>query len=325
MPMSAMSEWAFARVEEYALRPGKRLRGALTLQLYQGITPAESDAGIWLAAAIELMHDYLLVIDDVMDRSPLRRGQPTMHELYKAQYGSEKSAFEADMVAINIGLILQHIAAWTAVRAEAVSGQSGSRLMTVMNRYLCVTGLGQLDDITESVRTRVAPEDILAKYYKKSSYYTFVNPLACALALAGRYDEAVQRDVEAFGLPAGAAFQLRDDWLSIFGDSAESGKTNLDDIQEGKNTFLVQSAFAVADDDQAATLRSIIGNPEADSDDLATVRQMLMETGAVGASDEEMHQQAQRAQEAARQATCWSADFADLLCQVVQYSVERTR
>ena len=195
----------------------------------------------------------------------------------------------------------------------------------IMHRNIGITGFGQMADVAGTVTRPATSEQIIKKYYKKSSIYTFVNPLLCALALAGDTDETAQQQVEAFGLPAGLAFQLRDDWLGIFGSPEESGKSNLDDIHEGKNTFLVQETLERCTEDQKKTLLEIIGNEQATEDDLKVVKDVMMQTGAVDVAQGLMEKAGREACEAARVSSLWTSDFAGLLQQVVQYSMERIK
>lgn len=317
------SRWALATIREYALRPGKRLRGALAACLYDIKTGQRyATAGIALAAAIELMHDYLLIVDDIMDRSLERRGKPTVHEVYKANFAAVyPDDFEANMMAINAGLLTQHIASWCLAQA----GVSNSQVQEVMHRNIAITGLGQMADVHGVVHRLSSPAAIIEKYQKKSSFYTFINPLACALALCGEYDGAARQQIEAFGVPAGLAFQLRDDWLGVFGDSALSGKSNLDDVHEGKNTYMVQAALAKADEEQKKKLLEILGNAQATDDDLATVRSIVTQVGAVDAAQDLMRQAADEAKTALDTITIWPAEFSQLLREVVQYSTERIK
>lgn len=315
--------WALSTIRDYALRPGKRLRGALAACLYDAKTgETYAEAGLSLAAVIELMHDYLLILDDVMDRSATRRGLPTVHEQYKRQLShSGADEFEADMMAVNVGLLVQHIASWALSRMDV----NTKIVQQIMHRNIGITGFGQMADVAGTVTRPTTSEQIIKKYYKKSSVYTFVNPLLCALALAGDTDETAQQQVEAFGLPAGLAFQLRDDWLGIFGSPEESGKSNLDDIHEGKNTFLVQETLKRCTENQKKTLLEIIGNEQAAADDLNVVKDSMMQTGAVEAAQALMEQAGREACAAAQASNLWTNDFAQLLQQVVQYSMERIK
>lgn len=322
--LSELSVWALDIAQEFALRPGKRLRGSMSAAIYDDTRGEKfSRAGLELAAAIELMHDYLLIIDDVMDLSPTRRGEPTVHELYKKKYKS--GDFEAHMAGVNIGLVLQHIASWCLSRAEKSAGVNSGSVSMLTDRMLVVTGLGQLDDIHSVSIQDVTTDQIVDKYYKKSSYYTFINPLASALVLAGGNADDILPEAEAYGLPAGLAFQLRDDWLGIFGDSARSGKANADDIREGKVTLLMRTAVRKASPKDRAYLLDTLGNAQISDDDIRKVREILTKTGAVDANEQMMKEAQKEATDAALSAHSWSGSIGELLTELVTYSVGRTK
>ena len=185
--------------------------------------------------------------------------------------------------------------------------------------------MGQLDDLAASVDRPSSTEQALEIYRKKSGYYSFVNPIACALVLANRLDDEALTELEAFGLPAGVAFQLRDDWLGVFGDSKESGKANLDDIREGKNTFLVQATLANVKEEDRARLLSILGNEGSTQESLQVVRQMMVSSGAVETSDAIMKDAAQAAIDAIDRAACFSRHFAEVMKRIIQYTMERRK
>lgn len=327
--LSDISDWVLGAARSYSLGPGKRIRGSLAMEAYTdliGSKDANAEVAGYLAAAIELMHNYLLIIDDAMDKSPMRRGLPTVHELYKTDFSAiNPSRFEADFVAVNVSIVTQHVASLAIAQAESLAGVPSGTLALVMHRYICLTDLGQVDDLTSSVNRPDSPEKTLERYRKKSSYYSFVNPLACALSLAGKLDNKSLAQITAYGLPAGIAFQLRDDWLGIFGDSAESGKLNLDDIQEGKNTFLVQMAMARADHNERSTLLRILGKQNAGLSELMAVREIMTSTGAVDTADKLMKSMADEAVNAASAIDCFSEEFVRLLKEVVIYTMERKK
>ena len=154
--------WALSTIREYALRPGKRLRGALAACLYDAKTgETYAEAGLSLAAVIELMHDYLLILDDVMDRSATRRGLPTVHEQYKRQFsyiGADE--FEADMMAVNVGLLVQHIASWSLSRMDV----NTKIVQQIMHRNIGITGFGQMADVAGTVTRPTTSEQIIKKY-----------------------------------------------------------------------------------------------------------------------------------------------------------------
>ena len=322
-PRSTHVNWALDALKSYSLRPSKKVRGSLAAAMYDHAAGTRNDlVGLKLAAAIELVQNYLLIVDDAMDRSPLRRGHPTVHELYKAEYTPE-SEREADMVAILIGILAQHITNDIVLRLN-VPAEHAAKALSVIQVNIATTDMGQIDDVQQQIdRLPISPEDLLRKYQHKSSYYSFVNPLESALALAGKWSNAAHKDCIDFGLPAGVAFQLRDDYLGIFGDTTATGKANLEDIREGKYTFMVQYALDVADAETRQQLMEILGKPDANETDLQTVRTIFKNTSAAEKSMEDARHYAAEATRAAAGAASWDAEFSNLLVDMVNFSVER--
>lgn len=320
--ISPQGVWVLQELTDYACRAGKRLRGSLAAYTYDTLTGKDmSEQALQLGAALELMQDYLLIIDDVMDRSPLRRGKPTVHVQY-ASANPNASDHEANMVAINVGLLAQHIAAITIARIE--EDPQNVRLATeAIHRNIAITGFGQIDDLYEQVGRSVTRKDIERKHLLKTAYYTFINPLQAGLALAGIED--VHGDVLQYGAPAGTAFQVHDDYLGIFGDDTEMGKANLDDIREGKYTYMVQYALEHASGTEVDSLKQILCNVKADDADLAAVRDILVRTGALDANKQIESAEASKAKQAVLESKLWPKSFADNLVALVDYSIERTK
>jgi geranylgeranyl diphosphate synthase type I len=119
----------------------------------------------------------------------------------------------------------------------------------------------------------------LAVIRMKTARYTVTRPLQVGAALAGAGPADVD-DLAAFGDPLGDAFQLRDDLLGVFGDPAVTGKSNLDDLREGKPTVLLALAREAAGPAQAARLRALVGDPELDRLGAAEIRGIIEATGA---------------------------------------------
>lgn len=312
------------RLLEYSLRPSKRVRGSLTAFMYDSATGGHLQAeGIQTGAAIELMQNYLLIVDDMMDRSAMRRGLPTIHELYMQQHIVDDER-EAHMLALLTGLVAQHIAAIT-LRNTSLSADTVLLASQTLQRHIAITEMGQIDDMqfTAARRSKIDKVELLRKYRQKSSYYSFVDPIEVALILAGKDIRAARQDAEAYGIPAGVAFQLRDDWLGIFGDTTKTGKPNLDDLREGKYTLMMHEGFASANTKQAAVLSSCLGNTQADETELLQVQKVLRDTKAESRALELAGEYASEAKEAAKAAKSWNEKTAKVLCELVEFSVER--
>lgn len=308
-------------LEDYIARPGKRIRGALVASLYDDFMGTELDeVGLRAAAALEIIQAHLLMIDDVMDKSSTRRGQPALHYVY--QDTAQVSLREAEMATILFADIAYAIANHAISCLEAPP-QYVTRALGWLQADIMTTNIGQFDDMSQSLGHQPTLEDIMRRYQQKTSYYSFVNPLTLGLTLAGKEKEG-RAAAEAFGIPAGVAFQLGDDLLGVFGDPGQTGKSNLDDLREGKYTLLMHFAYLAADETARTTLRRLLGKTDADEADLREMQQVLEVTGAVARARQERRQAADQAIASAINSTVWSKKYGNLLRGLVEFSIERS-
>lgn len=321
---SELASWALEQGKQYTLRPSKRVRGSLAAAAYDQATNQKySEAGLQLGAAIEVVQNYLLIVDDVIDRSVTRRGLPTIHKLYQEYSGSDER--EADMIGILIGELQGQLVNHTVVTIEGANDSNKLAIMQMLAHDLTITDLAQLDDVWQQFDVRdVTEHELIRKYEQKSSYYSFVNPLVCGLALAGKDITRARKDAEAFGLPAGIAFQLRDDYLGVFGDTKQTGKPTLDDLREGKYTLMVHIAATKGNSQLKSALGKLLGNEAASTSELNEFQSILENTGAVKAAMERADMYMKSAVDAARQATTWNGEFGEMLAGLVEFSVRRT-
>lgn len=263
---------------------GKRLRPAFCYWSFVGAggDPADErivDAG----AAFELLQAFALVHDDVMDGSSTRRGFQTAHLAFAdhhdaSDWRGEQRRF-GEGVAILIGDIA-HVYADQFMRSaprEALDVWDELRIELNAGQYLDILGTARRDTDYERARR-------IARY--KSGKYTIERPLHVGAALAGRFDE-LARPLSAYGDPLGEAFQLRDDILGAFGEATLIGKPVGDDLREGKPTPLLAVAWQRANPDQHAVLDHI-GDPDLDGASIAGIQQVLVDTGAVQAIEDEI-------------------------------------
>jgi geranylgeranyl diphosphate synthase, type I len=118
----------------------------------------------------------------------------------------------------------------------------------------------------------------------KSAKYSTEHPLALGGALAGAPDELL-RGYSAFALPLGEAFQLRDDVLGVFGDPVTTGKPAGDDLREGKRTVLVAFALDQATPAESAFIDARLGNPGLEEADIEEIRRIIVDCGALHATE----------------------------------------
>lgn len=264
-------------LRDLVLAGGKRLRPAFCYWGYVGAGGGVDDEmPVDVGAAFELLHAFALLHDDVMDDSSSRRGLQTAHVDFSdrhrdAGWKGESRRF-GEAVAVLTG-DLAHVYADRLVMGapiEVARVWSEMRIELNMGQYLDVLGTARSDTDFDAARR-------IARY--KSGKYTIERPLHVGAALAGRLDELAPA-LTAYGDPLGEAFQMRDDVLGAFGDSALTGKPVGDDLRDGKPTPLRSLAVRAADPAQARVLARV-GDPELTTDDVQRIQQVMEETGAV--------------------------------------------
>jgi geranylgeranyl diphosphate synthase, type I len=326
LDLSPQGQDALQKIEEYSLRPGKRIRGALACFAYDYATgQKQGKTGVQAAVALELVQNYLLIVDDVMDRSALRRGKPTVHELYLTeQEQGPKDQHLANMLAINVGLITQHLV--NLVLAEVDERPAYVReALLLLHKNILATGFGQIDDASQHIGVSVTEADIIRKYTLKSGYYTFVCPLQLGLVLGGKNDQVLLKEVTEFGLAAGIAFQLKDDMLGIFAATEATGKPNTDDIEEGKYTLLIQYAFEHAKQEDVQYLKEVLGKSNVTTESVANVRSILESCGSKQYIQESIGRYAEQAHKIIEKSTFWDDAAKATLMGIVDYSIQRQR
>ncbi|WP_460273052.1 polyprenyl synthetase family protein [Celeribacter sp. ULVN23_4] len=210
----------------YALGGGKHLRAFLVMEgaALHGIPEAQS---VWAAAAIEALHAYSLVHDDLpcMDDDDLRRGQPTVHKRWD------------EATAVLVGDALQTLAFELLTRPElGVSGQIRVELIASLAKSSGVRGmvLGQAQDIAaETSETPLTLEEITELQGNKTGALIEWSARAGAI-LAGADPVPLGDYAKALGL----AFQIQDDILDVEGDVEKTGKAVGKDADAGKATFV---------------------------------------------------------------------------------------
>ncbi|MGB4800612.1 MAG: polyprenyl synthetase family protein [Candidatus Saccharimonadales bacterium] len=305
-----LSVWAYDALEDMCRRPSKGLRGSLAAAVYDDASGEQYAAvGLALGAVLELMQAYMLIVDDVMDMSAMRRGKPAVHELYQMRFGS--SAHEAQMAAVTIGLLAQHAAALMTARLHILPERLVG-LTAAVHIQLSRTGLGQLDDLAQHLGDATSLDDIVRKYAQKSGQYTFAGPLECGLILAGKTD--VGDACKKFGLAAGVAFQLQDDRTDL-DELGKKADRVFDDLHDGRCTWPLQYAYLHARPKGQTQLMAWVGDAGAQKHEAAAVRSVLEETGVYEALAKEIRRYVRRAQVAAQSDHApWSRGFAEVLC-----------
>ena len=138
---------------------------------------------------------------------------------------------------------------------------------------------GQYLDVFEQTKHSSSIERSMKIARFKSGKYTIERPLHFGAALSGTTQ--LFTSYSNYGLPLGEAFQLRDDVLGVFGESAQTGKPSGDDLLEGKRTALIAKTFELSKPNQAMVISSVLGNKGAAPAEIEKAKEIIQETGAL--------------------------------------------
>ncbi|MEJ5256102.1 MAG: polyprenyl synthetase family protein [Acidimicrobiales bacterium] len=298
VPVDPELERPLRSIRRLVLAGGKRLRPAFCYWAFIGAGGCADDPAIVEAgAALELLHAFALVHDDVMDESVRRRGAPTVHvefeRLHRAEGWSGDPRRFGDGVAILVG-DLAH------VLANQLTERLGEHARRVWNRLAVEVNIGQYLDVVGTARG--APDLATARRISryKSGKYTIERPLHLGAAIAGEL-ERLGAPLSAYGEPLGEAFQLRDDLLGVFGDPAVMGKPVGEDLLEGKPTPLLAVARQRCTGEEAALLDRA-GDRTLDAGELDALRDLLDSCGARAEIERSIEELTARAIDAANRA-----------------------
>ena len=275
------------------LAGGKRLRPAFC---HWGWVAAGGDASdpriVDAGAAFELLQGFALIHDDVMDGSARRRGGPTVHRQFVATHEASAWIGEGRRFGEGVAILVGDLA---LVYADRLLPSGPPELAPLWDELRIELNVGQYLDLVGTATANHEREITrrIARY--KSGRYTIQRPLQLGATLAGRSDLA--HELGRYGDPLGEAFQLRDDVLGVFGDSTRTGKPVGDDLREGKPTLLLAVAHERADDRQLAVLGRV-GDPELAEREVVDLQEVLVATGAVAATEEQITVLAREAVEA---------------------------
>ncbi|XP_010538437.1 PREDICTED: farnesyl pyrophosphate synthase 1, mitochondrial isoform X1 [Tarenaya hassleriana] len=244
---------------DYNVPGGKLNRGLSVVDSYkllkEGKELTEEDVLLSCALGwcIEWLQAYFLVLDDIMDNSVTRRGQPCWFRVP-----------QVSMIAINDGILLRnHI---PRILKKHFRGKPYYvDLVDLFNEVEFQTACGQMIDLI----TTIDGEQNLSKYslsihrrivQYKTAYYSFYLPVACGLLMAGE-DLQNHIDVKNILIDMGIYFQVQDDYLDCFADPETLGKIGTD-IEDFKCSWLVVKALERSNEEQKKILYENYGKPE---------------------------------------------------------------
>ncbi len=243
---------------------GKRLRAILPRLVGEAVGGA-NDGHYTLGASIEIIHNFTLIHDDIIDQDPIRRGLDAVHVEYD------------DATAINAGDAMLAVGFEILAESEDVPDELLGHLIRSIGEMVRKVAEGQQEDIEFETRDEVTEEDYIAMIAGKTSAM-FETCARTGAILAGANDEEVA-NMAQWGLNLGLCFQLMDDLIDITGDTETLGKPAGSDVVQGKRTLI--AIHALQSDSDLTNFNRVFGSGQCSEESLSRAVSELESSGSV--------------------------------------------
>ena len=243
---------------------GKRFRAILP-RLVGEATGSANEGHYTLGSSIEIIHNFTLVHDDIMDQDPIRRGLNAVHVEYD------------DATAINAGDAMLAVGFEILADSDEISPENLKFLVQSIGEMVRRVAEGQQEDFDFEQRDYVSEEEYIAMIAGKTSAM-FETCAETGAKLAGADSETVENMAE-WGLKLGLCFQLMDDLIDITGDTETLGKPAGSDVVQGKKTLIAIHALDSGND--LPVFSKVYGKGECTDEDLAKAVEELRNNGSI--------------------------------------------
>jgi geranylgeranyl diphosphate synthase, type I len=265
---SGQPEMLYDASRHLIISGGKRLRPFLTVKACEAVGGIKDDA-IPFAAGLEILHNFTLVHDDIMDNDSIRRGAPTVH----IKWGVPIAVAAGDL------LFAKVYEAMTFYAPEKISCKRIRSCIQIATKAAIQICEGQALDVAFPNIPDVSEKDYFAMVGGKTSALF----RACTEigATVGGGSKNQIKTLGKFAWDAGIAFQLMDDYLGVTANEQTLGKPVGNDIKEGKKTLIVIHALKKTKHKQNEKILATLGKRSSRKDEIEDVIQILKETGSI--------------------------------------------
>lgn len=295
--LEKISPLLFKSIKEFILRKGKRVRPTLFVIGYLGFARKAAPGLYRTALSLELLHDFMLVHDDIIDKSATRRGKPSMHEVLNKFLKTNKNhKFTGEDLAIVAGDVMYAMAihAFLSIKENKLYKEKALKKLSEAAFY---TGGGEFIELLYGLKSinEMAKKDIYKIYDLKTANYTFASPLSIGAILAGASLKEVNI-LFKYGIFLGRAFQIKDDILGLFETEKTLEKSNLTDLQESKKTILIWYAYNNSSRNDRLTIKRIFAKNKVKKADLFKIRKIIIRSGTLDYAKKEINSLLEKAE-----------------------------
>jgi len=285
---------------------GKRLRPFLVLKSCQLLDGKQSDT-IAAASAVEMIHNFTLVHDDIMDNDEMRHGVPTTHKKFDIP------------LAILAGDVLYSKAYHTISTKSKLSANYVSQLVSKLSKACIEICEGQVYDIKFAENKRIPTKKEYIKMIEKKTAVLF--EVSCAMgAICAKKKERDVKNLSSFGRNLGIAFQITDDLIGIIGDSKITKKPVGNDIREGKKSLPIILAINKAKGKNRRLITQVFGNVKTSKHKISLAVNVIR---SLGIEEEVKNIALKYAQEAERSLGSYTGSAKNEMVSLLDFVIKR--
>ena len=248
---------------------GKRLRPCLALIACEAVGGRADDA-LETAAALELLHTFTLIHDDIMDKDEFRRNVKTVHTIW----GEPVAIIAGDAL---FAKVFEAVAA--NARRLGLPADRVVEIFDTLSKASFEICRGQALDMLFEGRKDIGEKEYLKMVSGKTG--ALIEASTKVGALLGKGEHKKVEALAEYGRLIGMAFQIHDDVLGMVGEQEKFGKPIGSDIREGKRTLIIVRALETASPKDRKTLARALGNRKASKAEIKAAIEVLKDTGAI--------------------------------------------
>jgi geranylgeranyl diphosphate synthase type I len=286
---------------------GKRLRPCIAMLACESVF-SNIDSVLPFASALEIIHNFTLVHDDIMDKSDMRRNQPTVHN----KYGEPTAILTGDFLFAK---------SFEAIHDLSIDLSTFKELDYSLVKCVLDICEGQQLDIQFEQRTRITEEEYLDMIHKKTAVLFELAAKGGAIIGGGSQNEI--NSLTDYGLNLGLSFQIWDDYLDISSDENTLGKDIGNDIRNGKKTLIAVYTLQNATGENKQLIDEVFGNTDALDDDIQRIFSLFKEIGAIDYVRNTAINYNKKAKDALE--VLRESEAKDILKRLADYSIQREK
>jgi geranylgeranyl diphosphate synthase type I len=286
---------------------GKRLRPVISILSCEAVSGNIKQV-MPLAMSIELIHNFTLVHDDIMDKSHLRRNIPTVH----IEYGEPTAIIAGDLLFVK---------AFEAMHGYPGSSTVFKKIDAHLLKSIREVCEGQQLDMESEEKHNILEEEYLEMIKKKTSALFVIAAEGGAIAGGGTIEEVKAMNV--YGESLGLAFQIRDDYLDMSSNEETLGKDIGNDIRNGKKTLIAVHSLNKASSNDKKLLHNIFGNKVASERDVKKVYDLFKELGSIEYAKNTAMKYSDKAKKSLD--ALKNSDAKQILIELAEYSIKREK